>query len=126
MQPYNERAAQVARESQIAVMVLLNPDCTDLEFWRVQPRQAALTTPEEFAARKLRPVGVVGIHGTTTHVAFREPLDATTVDAIAAAFAEYIRVLVGDSIAAQFEARQKSDEVDWLERLYHLPDDRLN
>jgi hypothetical protein len=44
------------------------------------------------------------------------------VAAIAQAFAEHVRVLLGDSLAPQTEAEQ----IDELERLYRLPDTRIN
>ena len=126
MQSYTERATQVACESQVVVMVLLNADNTDLELWPVKPLQnaAALTTPEEFAARKLRPVGMVGLQGTMARVVFKEPLESHVVDAIAMAFTEHVRFLLGNNIAVQVE-EQKGDEVAWLERLYSLPDTRM-
>jgi hypothetical protein len=123
---YTEKSTQVVLESQIAVMVLLNPDSTDMEMWPLRPRQAATTMPEEFAARKLRAVGVAGLCGAKAICAFKEPLDPTVVGAIGTAFAEYIGVLLGDSIAVQIEERQKGDEVAWLEQLHQLPDTRMN
>jgi hypothetical protein len=122
---YIEKATQVVLDSSIAVMVLLNQDNTDLEMWPLRPRQAALTSQEEFAARKLRTVGVAGLCGTKATCAFKEPLDPTVVGAIGTAFAEYIHVLLGDSIAMQIEEQQKGDEVAWLEKLHQLPDTRM-
>lgn len=129
MTSYIERYTEVVLNSNIAVMVLLNQDNTDMEFWRLKPCQAAeseLTTRAEFAARKLRPVGVAGLQGTTPAVALKEPLDPAVVGAIGTAFAEYIRALIGDSVAMQIEERQKGDEVSWLDRLHQLPDARVN
>jgi len=123
---YIEKATQVVLDSSLSVMVMISPGNTDLEFWRLKPVQAPETTPEEFAARKLRAVGVVGLRGTKATCAFKEPLDPAVVDAIATAFTDYIRVLLGDSIAMQIEERQVGDEVAWLEQLYQLPDTRMN
>jgi hypothetical protein len=58
--------------------------------------------------------------------AFKEPLDLAVIDAISTAFLEYVRVLLGDSIAMQIEERQKGDEVEWLKGLWSLPDTRMN
>jgi hypothetical protein len=106
-------------------MVLLSQDNTDLEFWMLRPRQAAkseLTPPEEFAARKLRSVGIVGLCGLKPRCAFKEPLETPIVNKIAAAFLEYLRVLLGGQIAEQTEAA----EIAELERLYGLPSGRPN
>jgi hypothetical protein len=123
---YTEKSQQVVLESQIAVMLFLNPDNTDLEMWPLRPRQVATTSHEEFAARKLRTVGVVGLSGTKGVSAFKEPLESAVVDGISTAFLEYVRVLIGDNIAMQIEEWQKGDEVAWLEQLHLLPDMRMN
>ncbi len=124
---YLEKSAEVVLNSNIAVMVLLNSDNTDMEFWRVRPCQAeSPTTREEFTARKLRSVGVAGLCGTKAVCAFKEPLHPDVVGAIGNAFAEYIHALIGDSVAMQIEERQKGDSVSWLNQLYQLPDARVN
>jgi hypothetical protein len=121
-----EKAALAVAESSVAVMVLLNPDDTDMEFWPLKPREVALTPPAEFTARRLRPVGIIGLQGAQAVCAFKEPLDTPVVNSLAMAFLEYIRVMLGRSFTAQTEERQKGDEVGWLERLHLLPDMRIN
>jgi hypothetical protein len=126
MQTYFERSQQVVLDSSIAVMVLLNSDNTDLEFWMIAPHEqtaSELTSREEFAARKLRSVGVVGLRGIQSLVAFKEPLDTFVVARIATAFADYVRVLMGQSLVHRIQ-EQKGDAVEWLERLYALEDPR--
>ena len=89
MQPYVERSTQIALSSSIAVMVLLNPDATDLEFWPLRPAPlapCALTGPQEFTARGLRVAGVVGLTGLKAACAFKEPLEDRVVASVAAAF----------------------------------------
>jgi hypothetical protein len=134
MQPYSLRSAQIARDSSIAVMVLLNHDATDMQFWPIRPRrvaQSAFTSPEEFAARQLRPVGVVGLSGLKSMCAFKEPLEPPVVEAIAGAFMAYIRTLLGlgDSFAeqmgTQLERQQAGDFVQFAEALWSLEDPRL-
>ena len=122
---YLERSTKVARECSISVVVLLNSDNTDLEFLPLAPRQlteSELLTPGEFAARKLRSVGVVGLSGAQARVAFKEMLSVSVVDRIAAAFLEYLRVMLRQGFAEQTEAA----EVQELERFYLLEDTRLN
>lgn len=125
---YLRHAENVVAQSSIAVMVLLNADNSDMEFWRLRPSvpEGALTPAVEFVARKLRPVGVVGLSGSTPLVAFKEPLSPPVVQAIAFAFLEYLRVLIGQSFAEQTQSQQKGDEVEWLWRLRSLPDTRMN
>src|ERR1700723_560571 len=117
MQTYSEMSKTVADESSIAVLVLLSSDNTDMEFLPLRPRQLTereLLTPEEFAARKLRSVGVVGISGAQPRVAFKEPLSVSVVDRIAAAFLEYLRVMLRQGFAEQ----TATAEVQELERFY--------
>jgi hypothetical protein len=123
MQPYSERAAQVACNSQIAVQVLLGSENTDVELVPLKPNQfSSYLSPEEFTARRLRPVGVVGLSGINTLVSFKEPLPSHVLKLIAVAFSEYIRSLLGRS----FEELQVAAEVAELERLYETPDYRVN
>ncbi len=117
MQPYFERAVQVACESSISCLVLLSSGNDDIELLRITPQPSAdFVSPEVFAARQLRNVGVVGLCGTKPTVAFKEPLEPPVVNAIAMAFLEYLRVLLGESLAEQTEAF----EIAELERLYSL------
>jgi|SRR5581483_5405 len=125
MQPYMERAAQVACESQIAVQILLSRDNRDVELIGLKP-QAEFISREEFAARKLRHVGVIGLSGLKPLVALEEPLEPRIADALAQAFLEYTRVLLGEHFAERFAEQMVGAEVAELERLYTLPDTRLN
>lgn len=113
MRPYLERLEQVAADSEMAVMVLLNPDNTDLEFWPLKPRPAAETAPAEVGARQLRSVGVIGLNGPAPHFALKEPLDQAVLDAVADAFKAYVKVLVGEEFAKQIKAAK-------IEQLYYL------
>jgi len=130
MQPYIERSTQIALSSSIAVMVLLNQDATDLEFWplRPAPSQCALTGPQEFTARGLRVAGVVGLTGLKAACAFKEPLGDRVVASVAAAFLEYVRVAIGqsfaDQLAAELEQREAGDFVQFAEAVWSLTDPR--
>lgn len=94
MLTYRERSERVAIDSSIAVMVLMNPCGTDIEFWPIRPIPAVSTAPEEFVRRHLRIVGVVGLCGLKPLCAFRKPLEPRVTDGIAQAFLEYVRVLI--------------------------------
>jgi hypothetical protein len=117
------RSKQVVLDSSIAVMVLLSPENTDMEFWLLRPHMDARTSREDFDARRLRSVGVIGLQGVTPACAFKEPLDAQIVNGIAGAFLEYIRVLIGQCFVNEHHT---GDAVGWLDRLYLLPDSRAN
>ena len=122
---YIEKAALAVADSSVAVMVLLNHDNTDAAFVALKPHQADFISPDEFTARRLRPVGVFGLQGLQPVCAFKEPLEAPVVNGLATAFLEYVRVMLGDSEMQPAEPRI-DDSVTWLERLHALPDSRLN
>jgi hypothetical protein len=112
-----ERAAQVANESQIAILFLLSANNDDLESVLLCPSALADDMPstEERTRRQLRPVCVVGLSGVKPLMAIKEPLSPHVVDGISAAFLEYVRVLLGDTIMKQVEAA----EIAELERIYN-------
>lgn len=132
MQPFSERAAAVVSASQIACQVLLSEDNRDLEFLPLLPvpmHLPACLSEEDFAARELRLVGVVGASGLRGWCAFEEPLEAPIVETISQAFAEYVLRMVTpqlDHIAqatAEMEARAAAQaEVVELELLFLLHD----
>ena len=122
MQTYSERIRAVVSECSLSVQVLLSQDNDDLEFVRVEPRRAYIP-PKEWAARKLRSVGFVGLsNGLKPVSALSEPLEPPVVNAIAEAFAEYIRVLLGEN----FAEHMATAEVAELHRLFGLPDTRMD
>lgn len=121
--PYFESAVQLACESSLACLVLLGSENNDIELVRIKPQPPAeFPSPEDFTARKLRTVGTIGLQGTKPAYVFKEPLEPRLVNAIATAFLEYVRVLLGEHLTAQIEAA----EVAGLERLYALSDTRPN
>ena len=113
MRPYLERLEQVAAESEVAVIVLLNPDNTDLEFWPLKPRPVSETAAENLAARQLRSVGVIGLNGFEPYCALKEPLDAAVLGAIETAFKAFVKVLIGEDFAEQMKSAK-------IEELYYL------
>lgn len=124
MKPFNARAADVTRQSAIAVQVLLSHDNNDMEFLLLRPVPVHLSarfSEEEFTARQLRFVGIVGLSGLNAKCAFEEPLDERVVSTIASAFIEYTRALLTQSSFGDYLAQA---EVTELERLYALPDTR--
>jgi hypothetical protein len=125
---YSERATQIVNDSSISVFVLLNHDATSTEFWPLCPAaQSEVTGPQEFTARRLRSVGVVGLAGTQPMCAFKEPLDTRVVEAIGDAFVAYIRALLGESFIAQWGEQLNShagDFVQFANALLSLPDTR--
>lgn len=128
MQTYTERARQIVHTADVAVMVCLNVDNTDMEFWALWPRQAAgrLTTPAEFKARKLRTVGVIGICAGSGIVAFKEALPEDVVARLGTAFGVYVRTLLDIGQPDIVQPEEKGDEVEWLCKLWSLSDPRTN
>jgi len=127
LQTYSERAKQIVHDCGIAVMVLLSQDGSDLEMLPLRPRPlpaSELPTAEAFTARRLRPVGIIGLCGTRGMCAFKELLSEAVVAALGVSFGEYVHALIGDRVAAQLVELQKGDEVSWIEQLHKLPDTR--
>lgn len=121
MQPYMERARELTRESQIAVVVCLNPSHDDIEFLPFKPSASDYRSlPFEFGLRQLRPVAILGLRGLNLVCAFLEPLDACIVNSISAAFLEYIRVLLGE----HFTEHMAGAEAQELNRMWMLSDHR--
>jgi hypothetical protein len=117
---YAERSKEVVLNTSIAAMVLLGPDNTDVVIWGLEPHSGEQqTTAKEFAARKLRSVGVIGLRGYTPEIAFKEPLDFATMAAISYAFLEHIRRVLGERFAGYAETRE-------LSRVFALEDTRPN
>ncbi len=122
---YTERSQELARNASIAVLVLLSHDNLDMEFWPLGfGSQSDWTSREEFAARRLRSVGVVGLGlpGLKPLVAFKEALLPSVVDGIATAFLAYLNVLLADSFAEQLPGAETAE----LERMWSLRDPRMD
>lgn len=118
---YAEQCAQIIRESDVCVWVLLTPDNTQLEMIQLWPVYDAPPSRDEWLRRQLRPVAVLGLKGLQARSAFREPLEEHVIHKLSAAFIEYVRVLLGGLTQ---HSEVKGDSVQWLERLYALPDPR--
>lgn len=112
---YTEQAHHLTANAQIAVMILLAEDNSELRFWRVRPTvsESSLTTREEFERLKLRNVGLIGLCGLTPMSALKEPLPPYVVDAISASFLCYVE--------EHAEAGREAAEVAELYRMWNLP-----
>jgi hypothetical protein len=121
---YTEKSTQLALDASVAVLVLTNEQCDDLEFVPLKPR---LMTAAENAGllsrwpgRGLRSVGVIGLVGASPRCALKEPLEPEQVSALAGAFLAYLHVLFSDS----FEAQREGFEIAELCRLWQMDDPR--
>ena len=123
---YREKSTQLALDSSVAVLVLSNPECTDLEFLPLRPRQMSTSDRVELAARwsrrNLRSIGVIGLVGTCPRYALKEPLETEQVSALTDAFLAYLHVLFADSFAEQLEGA----EIQELQRMWSLSDPRTD
>lgn len=123
---YGEKSTQLALEAStsIIVQVLLSRGNDDIELIPLHPRQRpdGYIAPADFTARRLRSVGFVGLNGLRPVCSFKEPLPPNVVDAIIRAFTEYAHVLLGGRAAEHVAA----EEIAALDRLYTLPDTRIN
>lgn len=119
---YTEKSTQLALESSVAALVLLGTDRKDSVFLPLRPN---LATPEMLAdlksraaGRGLRAVGIIGLCGTTPKMCLKEELDPAQINAISLGFLAYTYALFAENAVA--------GEVAELERIYSLPDTRLN
>jgi hypothetical protein len=121
---YSEQSAQLAVDSSVAVLVLSNPECNDVEFLMLKPKRMGTCELAELKARwpgrELRSVGTIGLVGTSPRWALKEPLTFEQISALADAFLAYLHVLFCDALAG----RQESAEVAELERLHTIADTR--
>jgi hypothetical protein len=121
---YSEQSTQLALDASVAVLVLSNPECNDVEFLMLKPKRTAACELAELKARwpgrGLRSVGTIGLVGTSPRWALKELLTFEQVSALADAFLAYLHVLYCDALAGQ----QESAEVAELEALHTLVDPR--
>lgn len=121
---YTERYTQLGAEASIAALVLSNPECNDVEFLMLKPKPMTVCELAELKARwpgrDLRPVGTIGLVGTSPRWAMKEPLTFEQISALADAFLNFLHCLYCDGFAAQ----QESADVAELERLHTLADTR--
>lgn len=123
---YSERSTQLALDASVAVFVLRGTASGDFELLPLRPTTADENTLSELKARwpgrDLRPVGVMGLVGTSPIAALKEPLETDQHSALVSLFLAHVHTVFCDSFAAQNEAA----EIAELERLYSLPDMRPN
>jgi hypothetical protein len=110
-----------------AVYVISNPDGSDAEFISLKPMASESDLRglrARWAGRSLSSSGVAGlIHGVPTVMLKEEASDFLLVVRLTAAYARYVE----DTTAADSSQPQwNGDSVAWCERLYALPDARLN
>ena len=123
---YSEKSTQLASDASIAVLALLGTAPGDVEFIPLKPRMADENMLAELKARwpgrGLRSVGVIGLCGMSPRCAFNEPLEPEQVSALSGAFLAYVHAL----FYGHFATQQELAEVAEIERLYSLPDMRMN
>ncbi len=119
---YSERSTQLALEASVAVMVLANAQCDDVEMLELRPRQLAQSGLTKLRARwpgrGLRSIGVIGLVGASPRCEFKEQLDPEQVSALVDEFLAYAHRLFCDGFTAQQEAE--------LRHLLSLPDPRVS
>ncbi len=120
MSTYSERSTQLALDASVAVMVLANPQCDDVEMLELRPRQLAQSglaaLASRWAGRGLRSIGVIGLVGASPRCEFKEQLDPEQVSTLVDEFLAYAHRLFCDG----FTARQEAE----LRHMWMLPDTR--
>ncbi|WP_109486987.1 hypothetical protein [Occallatibacter savannae] len=119
---YREKSTQLALDSSVAVYVLANADCTDVELLQLKPRTMSAHEAEalrdRWHGRGLDSVGVMGLVGTSPRCALKEPLGPERESLLMSAFLEYLHGLFCDSYA--------EEKQDSLHRWHSLPDMRTH
>jgi hypothetical protein len=104
---------QIAWAAQLAVVVLGNG--SEFELVDVSAGPLSETRNKSLQERGFGFVGVVGMVNGAPRCAFALPFDDATVEYIAAKFALFVD---------ERSNKTKGDSVEWLTRLYQLPDTR--
>jgi hypothetical protein len=132
MQTYSEKSTQLALDASVAVLVLMGAH-DDVEFIPLKPRMIDENMSAELKARwpgrGLRSVGMLGLCGTSPRCALKEPLEPEQVSALMGAFLAYCHALFCGRFNTQqdrFAAQMETADIAELERLYLLPDTRMN
>jgi hypothetical protein len=118
---YAGRSETVILEAHVAVMVLANEDCTDVQLVSLKPRYdegAFEALKGRWAGRGLRSIGVLGMKGTTPMTALKVPIDPDKIRALASAFIVYVDRLLFETFTDQMTVAE-------LQRVATLPDNRL-
>lgn len=121
---YQEECTQLAFEASVAVFVLGNPECTDVEFLPLKPRMADGQMLAELKARwpgrSLDSIGVIGLVGTAPQLALKGPLQPEQVSRLFGAFFTYLQALLADTFAGLAPAvnAPPRPEYDWVSRRY--------
>jgi hypothetical protein len=123
---YNLQQLAVAEH---AVYVLFSPDGCNAEFLSLKPLASESDRrglAARWAGRNLSGSGVAGlIHGIPTVMLKEEPSDFLLVVRLTAAYARYVEDITAAG-SPEPQPQCDGDSVEWCERLYALPDTRLN
>lgn len=117
--PQLDKFQQLASDAQFAVAVLGNLHTGDLELVNLGATSSA-DEQRGWRERRLGFIGVVGLIDGVPEVALAEVIDAETLSALSRAFARCVR----NEVNARLQP--SGDGVEWLKRLYSLPDEREN
>ena len=102
---YGEKSAQLALDSSIAVLVLGNEDCTDIEMLPLRPHSMRESEKEYLRScwrgRGLKSLGIMGLVGSSPRFALKEPLEPEHVSALADAFLNHVHAVFCDGFAEQ-------------------------
>jgi hypothetical protein len=115
-----DRFEQVVSDSPVSSMILSTSDFTEIELLPVDAPDLGADVTDALLARGMHYLGVIGL---TPDGGFRSeftvPLDPATSQAIAHAFA---RDIAKQILQPQQTVHKK--DVDWLRKLFSLPDTR--
>ncbi len=100
---YSEKSTQLALDSSVAVLVLGNEDCTDIEMWPLKPKQMSLSERDYLQkcwhGRGLKSLGVMGLVGASPRFALKDQLEPEHISALADAFLEHVYAVFCDGFA---------------------------
>ncbi len=109
----------IAAHASYACCILGNLQTSDFELLDFGQLPLAKHTEQElFSERGMRFIGIMGLVDGVSRVALSEPLDDPTAKALSLAFVQRVEDIINAKLAP------KDDSLDWLNRLYQLPDTR--
>ncbi len=114
-----DKFEQLVAAAQFPVCILGNLR-SDFELVDLQSEPMSEDAKRDLSKRGMCFVGVIGLVEGVPRVALAEPLDAMTATALSQAFVQRIEDKINGILAP------KGDSVEFLDRLYMLPDTREN
>ncbi len=81
---------------------------------------------QDLHKRRFRFIGVIGLTEAGVRVALAEPLDDVTASTLSRAFCQKVEDAINNALEPKGDSADGAPSLEWLTRLYALPDTRQN